>query len=126
MRESRTRTAMRYHRWSREDVEQLDSAQTALIVEMGRLHRGDGFPAAAAHQPFDHPASPDAQRDAAARERPSCAPVKAYDTLHCAAREVRVEARGHEPCQPRHELGQREAHAVADKIVCVDTTAEPS
>ncbi len=32
--------ALRYHRWSREDVENADSAQTALIVEMGRLHRG--------------------------------------------------------------------------------------
>ena len=32
--------AMRYHRWSRQDVEQVDSAQTDLIVEMGRLHRG--------------------------------------------------------------------------------------
>jgi len=40
MRKTRTRSAMRYHRWSREDVEKLDSAQTALIVEMGRLHRG--------------------------------------------------------------------------------------
>ena len=36
--------AMRYHRWSREDVERVDSAQTALLVEMGRLHRGDSIP----------------------------------------------------------------------------------
>ncbi len=35
------RTAMRYHRWSREDVERLDTAQTALIIEMGRLHRDE-------------------------------------------------------------------------------------
>jgi glycosyltransferase involved in cell wall biosynthesis len=34
--------AMRYHRWAREDVEQLDSAQTELLIEMGRLHRGEG------------------------------------------------------------------------------------
>jgi hypothetical protein len=36
--------AMRYHRWSRQDVEQVDSAQTSLIVEMGRLHRGGALP----------------------------------------------------------------------------------
>jgi glycosyltransferase involved in cell wall biosynthesis len=53
MRKNRTRTAMRYHRWSREDVENLDSAQTALIVEMGRLHRGDMFPAAVAQPVTD-------------------------------------------------------------------------
>jgi glycosyltransferase involved in cell wall biosynthesis len=41
MRKNRSRTAMRYHRWSREDVEQLESVQTELIVEMGRLHRGE-------------------------------------------------------------------------------------
>ena len=34
------RAAARYHCWAREDVEQIDSAQTALIIEMGRLHRG--------------------------------------------------------------------------------------
>jgi hypothetical protein len=34
------RAATRYHSWAREDVERLDSAQTALIIEMGRLHRG--------------------------------------------------------------------------------------
>jgi hypothetical protein len=33
-------SAMRYHYWSREDVEDLDGEQTKLIVEMGRLHRG--------------------------------------------------------------------------------------
>jgi hypothetical protein len=33
--------AMRYHRWSRQDVEQVNSAQTDLIIEMGRLHRGE-------------------------------------------------------------------------------------
>ena len=32
--------ATRYHRWSREDVVQLDRAQTELIIEMGRIHRG--------------------------------------------------------------------------------------
>ena len=53
MRKNRSRTAMRYHRWSREDVEQLDAAQTALIVEMGRLHRGDAFPAAVAQAPSE-------------------------------------------------------------------------
>jgi glycosyltransferase involved in cell wall biosynthesis len=37
-------SAIRYHRWSREDVENIDSAQTALIIEMGRLHRGSQFP----------------------------------------------------------------------------------
>jgi glycosyltransferase involved in cell wall biosynthesis len=36
--------ATRYHRWSREDVEQLDGAQTALLIEMGRLHRGNMIP----------------------------------------------------------------------------------
>jgi len=41
MRNNRSRTAMRYHRWSREDVERLSSAQTDLIVAMGRLHRGE-------------------------------------------------------------------------------------
>jgi hypothetical protein len=35
------KAASRYHRWSREDVEALDSTQTQLIVEMGRLHRSD-------------------------------------------------------------------------------------
>ena len=44
MRNNRTRTAMRYHRWSREDVENLDSSQTRLIIEMGRLHRGGVVP----------------------------------------------------------------------------------
>ena len=50
MRKQRTRTAMRYHRWSREDVEKLDSAQSRLIVEMGLLHRGESFPAAVANE----------------------------------------------------------------------------
>jgi hypothetical protein len=36
--------ATRYHRWSREDVEKLDGAQTALLIEMGRLHRGSTIP----------------------------------------------------------------------------------
>jgi len=36
--------AARYHRWSREDVEQLENAQTALLIEMGRLHRGNTIP----------------------------------------------------------------------------------
>lgn len=31
--------AMRYHRWSRDDVEQLEAAHTGLLLEMGRLHR---------------------------------------------------------------------------------------
>lgn len=44
MRSNRSRTAMRYHRWSREDVEQLNSAQTELLLEMGRLHRDGAFP----------------------------------------------------------------------------------
>ena len=48
MRKNRSRTAMRYHRWSREDVENLDSAQTGLIVEMGRLHRDDAVTLAVA------------------------------------------------------------------------------
>ncbi len=39
MRKTRTRAAMRYHRWAREDIENLDSEQTQLIIEMGRLHR---------------------------------------------------------------------------------------
>jgi hypothetical protein len=38
------RAATRYHRWSREDVENLDGAQTALLIEMGRLHRGSTVP----------------------------------------------------------------------------------
>ena len=36
--------AARYHRWSREDVELPESAQTALLIEMGRLHRGNTIP----------------------------------------------------------------------------------
>lgn len=51
MRNNRSRTAMRYHRWSREDIEQLDNAKMALIVEMGRLHRGDVIPLDSASSP---------------------------------------------------------------------------
>lgn len=43
--------AMRYHRWSRVDVEQVDSAQTALIIEMGKLHRGGVLPNSAQEPP---------------------------------------------------------------------------
>ena len=39
MRSIPIRSAMRYHRWSREDVEKLDGAQTKMLIEMGRLHR---------------------------------------------------------------------------------------
>jgi len=39
MRAVPARSAMRYHRWSREDVENLDGAQTKMIIDMGRLHR---------------------------------------------------------------------------------------
>src|SRR5262249_17688064 len=39
MRDIPIRSAMRYHRWSREDVENLDGAQTKMLIEMGRLHR---------------------------------------------------------------------------------------
>ena len=41
MREVPVRAATRYHRWSREDVENLNSAQTQLIIEMGLLHRAE-------------------------------------------------------------------------------------
>src|SRR5262249_24336907 len=44
MRALPARTSTRYHRWSREDVENLESAQTSLIIEMGRLHRGGALP----------------------------------------------------------------------------------
>jgi glycosyltransferase involved in cell wall biosynthesis len=44
MRKIRIEAASRYHRWSREDVEQFNSPQTALIIEMGRLHRGSDIP----------------------------------------------------------------------------------
>jgi glycosyltransferase involved in cell wall biosynthesis len=44
--------AMRYHRWSRDDVVSLDSAQTALILEMGRLHRGGAIPLDSAPELF--------------------------------------------------------------------------
>ncbi len=42
MRQVPVQGAMRYHRWSREDVENFDATQTELLVEMGRLHRGNG------------------------------------------------------------------------------------
>ena len=51
MRKTRTRAAMRYHRWAREDVENLDSMHTRMIIEMGRLHRGDSTPLDAAPLP---------------------------------------------------------------------------
>ena len=38
MRQVPLRAAYRYHRWSREDVERLDSQQISLILELGRLH----------------------------------------------------------------------------------------
>lgn len=41
MRKIPARSAMCYHRWSRDDVEAPNSAQTALLVEVGRLHRRD-------------------------------------------------------------------------------------
>jgi hypothetical protein len=44
MRSVPIKAATRYHRWSREDVEQLEGAQTALLIEMGRLHRGSTVP----------------------------------------------------------------------------------
>ena len=44
MREVPVKAAARYHRWSREDVEQFDGAQTALLIEMGRLHRANTIP----------------------------------------------------------------------------------
>jgi hypothetical protein len=44
MRDVPIKAATRYHRWSREDVENLDGAQTALLIEMGRLHRGTTVP----------------------------------------------------------------------------------
>ena len=44
MREIPSRVAMRYHRWSRDDVEKINGAQTKLIIQMGRLHRSDTVP----------------------------------------------------------------------------------
>ena len=44
IREVPIRSAARYHRWAREDVEQIDGAQTALLIEMGRVHRGGDLP----------------------------------------------------------------------------------
>ncbi|MGE5537980.1 MAG: glycosyltransferase [Gemmatimonas sp.] len=40
MRDIPITSAMRYHRWSREDVLQLDGAQMALLVDIARRHRG--------------------------------------------------------------------------------------
>jgi glycosyltransferase involved in cell wall biosynthesis len=51
MRNVPVRAGTRYHRWSREDVERLDSAQTELIIEMGRLHRGAALPADSSLEP---------------------------------------------------------------------------
>jgi glycosyltransferase involved in cell wall biosynthesis len=48
MRKVPARGAMRYHRWSRDDVEAPNSTQTALLIELGRLHRGDAVRADAA------------------------------------------------------------------------------
>jgi hypothetical protein len=44
MRQVPVTAAARYHRWSREDVEQIDGAQTTLLLEMGRLHRSSTIP----------------------------------------------------------------------------------
>jgi hypothetical protein len=44
MRQTPVEAAMRYHRWSREDVEKLDVTQTAFLIEMGRMHRGEVIP----------------------------------------------------------------------------------
>jgi len=51
MRNIPARAATRYHRWSREDVESIDSAQTAILIEMGRLHRGASTPEDSALEP---------------------------------------------------------------------------
>ena len=67
MRNNRTRTAMRYHRWSREDVENLDSSQTRLIIEMGRLHRGDVVPLDSAPLPVTQTAEEQTSAGGAAR-----------------------------------------------------------
>lgn len=39
MRTVPTKGALRYHRWSREEVETLEPTQTSLLIELGRLHR---------------------------------------------------------------------------------------
>jgi hypothetical protein len=57
MRTVPVRAAARYHRWAREDVEQLDSAQTSLLIEMGRLHRDGVVPIHSAIDPLDEPAA---------------------------------------------------------------------
>lgn len=61
--------AARYHRWSREDVEQLDGAQTALLIEMGRLHRGSTIPIDSAFNESRDASSlvPERRRNAVAR-----------------------------------------------------------
>ena len=63
MRKTRTRAAMRYHRWAREDVENLETVQNQLIIEMGRMHRSDVIPldaAPAKTTASDHPPEPSA------------------------------------------------------------------
>jgi glycosyltransferase involved in cell wall biosynthesis len=69
MREVPIKAATRYHRWSREDVENLDGAQTALLVEMGRLHRGSTIPIdSALNEPRETPVGGyDRKRGAATR-----------------------------------------------------------
>jgi len=51
--------AARYHRWSREDVEQIDSPQTALLIEAVRLRRGGATPIEAA---IERAAQPEGRR----------------------------------------------------------------
>jgi len=69
MREVPIKAATRYHRWSREDVENLDGAQTALLIEMGRLHRDTTVPIdSALNEPREAPVGGyDRKRGAAAR-----------------------------------------------------------
>jgi Glycosyl transferase family 2 len=69
MREVPITAAARYHRWSRDDVENLDGAQTALLIEMGRLHRDSTVPIDAAfNEPRDASAAGyDRKRGSAAR-----------------------------------------------------------
>lgn len=71
MRDIPIEAAMRYHRWSREDVEQLDAARASLLLEMGRLHRGNAIPVGTAvergrahEQPghFSSPVAPEERR----------------------------------------------------------------
>jgi hypothetical protein len=63
------KAATRYHRWSREDVENLDGAQTALLIEMGRLHRSSTIPIdSALNEPHETPVGGyDRKRGTAAR-----------------------------------------------------------